>query len=907
MTNMTTQSEQVWKTRGFKAFRQGTFGNAGHNVYVSRAGVLQRIHLFDVNKDGYIDLLFCNAQDHLEAPPTYVYYDVLDQPHRLEVPLGGSCGAVADLSRNGYADLVLGMEKSGNAGMFNAYIYYGSSEGITERFHMQVPAHGTTSVTIGDFNGDGRPDLALVTQGRLRLFYQSDLGFEPKVHVDHDIAADQLDAIDLDGDGYADLYALFKDGPPRIYWGGPDGIDPDRYTEVRIGIESDVLNADDTGVVSKEERVGAVGPLARIIQLDGVPHLFVPSAKRGLLVPVDRSRNLGKPLVFDCAGMLSVAAGDINGNGHTDLVFAGRDQNEGSECSWIYWGCPDGFDTSRRTAVPSYRACDVAVGDLNGNGLGDIAICQRQNEHTYSVESLVYRGSKNGIDPKPVKLATQGARRVFIARTSDAPNPQLIFLNQTGRNARGDVDSLIYFGAATGFSPDRVAKLSGRGATSAVICDTNDNGWADVVLINSAENAMDLDPGSYLYLGGPNGLSREPNKVIPTRRGWDIATADLNRDGHLDLVIAQFYDPTILIYYGTPDGFDLEHPQRLKVAEGPEDQLGVRKVFLADLNNDGYLDLIVASAGANRCVILWGGPDGFDPNRRQVLATSKGAGDPIARDLTGNGYLDLIIGGGKASMNEPHDSFVHIFWNGPDGLCPHRHMQLPTQAAIGLTVADFNNDGYPDLFCCAYKSPIDRDIDATIYWGGPSGTYSAKHRTQIRAHSSAGCLAADFNEDGYIDLAVANHKTFGDHCGESFVLWNGPDGFDEKHPTRLPTSGPHGMLTAQPGNIQDYSSQEYYISVPFQLPKQAVVKHLGWEAHLPPKTWVKAQLRFASSRESLGQAPWQGSGGVDTWFEPNQSAEAADQTGPWLQYRLALGAVNSGNTPRVTEVNVFYE
>ena len=59
----------VWRTRRFEAFRRGTFGNAGQNLYVSRAGGRQRIHLFDLNKDGYLDLTFCNAQEHLESPP----------------------------------------------------------------------------------------------------------------------------------------------------------------------------------------------------------------------------------------------------------------------------------------------------------------------------------------------------------------------------------------------------------------------------------------------------------------------------------------------------------------------------------------------------------------------------------------------------------------------------------------------------------------------------------------------------------------------------------------------------------------------------------------------------------------------------------------------------------------------
>ena len=131
-------TERVWQTRGFADFRQGTFGNAGQNLYVSRAGVLQRIHLFDLNKDGYLDLLFCNAQEHLESPPVFVYREVLGERSRLELPsAGSSTGAVADLNGDGYEDLVLGMEKSGNPGLLNAYLYYGAPEGLSEKYHIK--------------------------------------------------------------------------------------------------------------------------------------------------------------------------------------------------------------------------------------------------------------------------------------------------------------------------------------------------------------------------------------------------------------------------------------------------------------------------------------------------------------------------------------------------------------------------------------------------------------------------------------------------------------------------------------------------------------------------------------------------------------------------------------------------
>ena len=72
----------VWTTRGFEAFRQGTFGDAGKNLYVSRVGVLQRIHSFDLNGDGYVDLPFCNSQEHWETPPVYIYRSAIRCPDR---------------------------------------------------------------------------------------------------------------------------------------------------------------------------------------------------------------------------------------------------------------------------------------------------------------------------------------------------------------------------------------------------------------------------------------------------------------------------------------------------------------------------------------------------------------------------------------------------------------------------------------------------------------------------------------------------------------------------------------------------------------------------------------------------------------------------------------------------------
>ena len=896
-----------WITRGFEGFRQGTCANAGHNLYVSRAGVLQRIHQYDLNKDGYVDLVFCNSQNHCEKPPVYVVRDPLGAATRVELPSDGArSGVVADLNGDGYDDLVLAMGYNGIRKDLNAILYYGSPDGWSERRTQQLPAPLCTSVAVGDFNGDGRPDLAFLSSGHVRLFYQSELGFEPKRFADLDIEGEQLAADDLDSDGYADLIVRSRDGEVRVYWGTRGGLDPAQSTAVPVKVDAANASIDEPPDEAEyAEHVEDATPLVQGIRLKSVPYLFVARSEAVFLIPVGPERRLGPPLVLACPQAMAVAVGDVNGDGYEDLVLACRGSDEAGECSWIYWGSERGYDEARRTRLKSFRACDVVVADLDDDGFDDIVLCQSHTAESFTHDSLIYRGSRDGVLPEPVRLLGHDVRRVLLARPSADGESQVVLMNARSRSLLGDVDVSIYFGGPDGFSPERRRDVAGWGAVEALCCDLNDDGHVDLVVANCSENSPWRDPGSYVFLNGPDGFTHEPTYKLPTTRAHGVCCADLDHDGMLDLIFCGFDNPDLLIFYGTPHGLDTAHPHRIRMEQGGVLYKEPRWIYLADWNNDGWLDLFVPQIASDRSFILWGGPEGFSMERCQMLSVERAA-CARAADLTGNGYLDLIVGGHTPSRGAPHDSFVYIYWNGPEGLREDRRTLLPSSGINAMALADFNNDGRLDLFICSYDNGKVRDLDSYIYWNREGKGFSAADRTRLFTHSASGCVAADFNEDGWTDLAVANHKVEGDHVGYSVIWWNGPDGFDEKRGTRLSTSGPHGMTAVGPGNIMDRGPEEFYVSSAFRLPVGAHVTRISWEAEVPPKTWVKAQLRFAKSKEELEHAPWIGSEGEDRWFDNHQEVQAEEWAGTWVQYRLALGAINSGSTPRVTEVDVYY-
>ena len=904
---------ESWITHtSFEDFASGRIADGGTNLHIARSGQLEMTYRWDLNNDGYLDLLVIQDHNPLENTDVLVYWGKQGGPESILPPLpghqplarllrqirlrdrevtrlpsdGGGRSMVVDLNQDGYPELVFCNFIHNYSVHMMALIYWGSPDGYQRGHRTELPTLLAGGLAAADFNGDGWVDLAFSNRGieggerfgfdlhlESYVYWNGPRGFreEDRTVLATTSAAD-VAAADVDGDGYSDL--LFANNNSKhqslvLYRGGPEGFrTPGEQWQ----------GGDAVGVTLAE------------VSGDGNPDLILAHKDDRVTVHKGTGQGISRETWVEVPslGATDSRVGDLNRDGRSELILP----NESGDASYIYWGGEDGFSPGRRQELPTLAATDAVLADYNGDGWVDLAFSNNHDGATRDVVSYLYWNGPDGFHAAYRReLQSFGAVSLAAGDMDLDGHQDLAVINQNS-GSHGAIDSVVYWGNPRHhYSPAASSIIPAKGGL-ATTADLDGDGWVDLIF-----------PDGSIFGGSSTGFRLDKKLEMEPANG--VSVGDLNRDGYLDLIYilgaaTRELPPTARILWGGGNGHDPSRRTELR--------LGIRvgqAGRVADFNKDGALDLIFSDVDSEHVDLFWGSLEsGFSQENHSVLKIQPTSSPEIA-DLNGDGWLDLIFGGGwdPKRFGRPTRQAI-LVWGSRDGFHSDRITELEAFDSLEQAVADLNRDGHLDIVMTNYHAYHTRTLPAFIYWGADGGSYSESRRTSLPAESSSALTVADMNQDSWLDLVVFNHLERGDHSVGSNIYWGGTDGYSYDRRHWFQTFGPHFGRLRDVGNIYDRQLREEYVSAILETPAGRSAARLRWKALTPHGTGVRFQVRSASSQAALESSPWRGPEGPGSYFRQSGSALRLPPGEGWLQYRAILTTPDGGSTPVLQEVAI---
>ena len=242
----------------------------------------------------------------------------------------------------------------------------------------------------------------------------------------------------------------------------------------------------------------------------------------------------------------------------------------------------------------------------------------------------------------------------------------------------------------------------------------------------------------------------------PFWEGRSLSAGDIDRDGDLDLVLAS---TEAGLYAYANDGAG--QFSRLVLDPGPLQDLPVFNAALVDLDNDGWLDLFVATYRQGNYLVK-GTPDGLDTAHPQPVANRPDAVLSLALsfgDADRDGDLDLALGNWAAGWYRRvpgEESRNRILWNQNGALSGKEYLDLPAipGETLSLLFSDIDGNGTADLW-----AGNDFEIPDAIYLGdGAGGFAQVSHQDALVEQTTTTTMAvksADLTGNGAPEVYLA--------------------------------------------------------------------------------------------------------------------------------------------------------
>jgi FG-GAP-like repeat len=275
-----------------------------------------------------------------------------------------------------------------------------------------------------------------------------------------------------------------------------------------------------------------------------------------------------------------------------------------------------------------------------------------------------------------------------------------------------------------------VADVNGDGLPDLITANILNNGTSTLtVLTNSGK-------GDFIY------SADYPVGVQAVQPAAFLVAADVNGDGKPDLISANYLDNTLTVLTNNGNG---------TFTPSSTNTVGANPFTVAIVNvtSKTSVDLVCGNAGENTLTILTNSGNGIFTVSDTIAVSTDPNSTPLvtAADVNGDGWADLIcanLGDNDIMVltNNGHGQFI-VSWTSSVGDSPYN-----------VAVADINGDGKPDLI-----SVNSGDNNVIVFTNNGAATFTSVSTNQV-GQTPLWVAAADVNRDGKTDLITANNADY---------------------------------------------------------------------------------------------------------------------------------------------------